>query len=120
MVTGWAEDGGPWADPEAHEGTAAERAAEIATLIAEETDDAPPFPLDRVAERPSDAPGQASAYAHCLGCGKHVGGRRHQGFTAHGTARQVEERARDHVAETGHAVRFFAPAPVVEFYVAAA
>jgi hypothetical protein len=120
VVAGWAEDGGPWVNPEAHEGTAAERAAETAALLAGETDDAPPFPLERVAERPSGAPGQDSAEAHCLGCGKHAGGRRHQGFSAHGSAAHVEERARAHTAETGHPTRVYGVRPVTEFYIPAA
>jgi hypothetical protein len=67
-----------------------------------------------VAER--HGPAQDSAYAHCLGCGRHAGGRDDRGFTGHGTAEQVEEQARAHTAETGHPTRMYGTAQVREFY----
>lgn len=78
-----------------------------------------PAPAVReVTQRVSPAAGQDSAYAHCLGCGRHVGGRADAGFTSHGTRARVEERARAHTAETGHPTRMYGGREkVVEFYI---
>jgi hypothetical protein len=108
----WSEDGVPWVGPEAHEGTAA--------LVAGTAAGVPPYPLEHVIARPSDAAGQDSAYAHCLGCGRHAGGRRHRGFSASGPAGHVERLARAHTAETGHPTRMRGPDPVTEFFIAEA
>jgi hypothetical protein len=62
---------------------------------------------------------QDSAYAHCLGCGKHVSGRDDAGFSAEGMAGRVEELARAHTAETGHPTRMYGLRPVAEFFLAA-
>jgi len=79
----------------------------------------PAAAVREVAQRISPASGQDSAYAHCLGCGRHVGGRADAGFTSHGTNAMVEERARAHTAETGHATRMYGGRErVIEFYVA--
>jgi hypothetical protein len=61
---------------------------------------------------------QTAAQAHCLQCGRHIGGRPDDGFSAHGPVDEVEERAREHTAETGHPTRMFGPQPVTEFYIA--
>jgi hypothetical protein len=72
-----------------------------------------------VAQRVSSVSGRDSAYAHCLGCGRHVGGADDRGFTAHGTNARVEEKARAHTAETGHPTRIYGGREqVIEFYVA--
>jgi hypothetical protein len=72
----------------------------------------------RVVARRVSAAARDSGYAHCLGCGRHIGGRADRGFTSHGTAEHVEERARAHTAETGHPTRMYGPEPVTEFYIA--
>ena len=78
-----------------------------------------PAPAVReVAQRVTRASGRDSAYAHCLGCGRHAGGRDDPGFTSRGTNAQVEERARAHTAETGHPTRMYGGREkVLEFYV---
>ncbi len=74
-------------------------------------------PAREVAERPR--PAQDSAYAHCLGCGRHVGGRNDAGFSSAGPAEQVEERARAHTVATGHPTRMYGGRKTVtEFYIA--
>jgi hypothetical protein len=71
-----------------------------------------------VARRVAPVPGLDSAYAHCLGCGRHAGGREDAGFTSRGTQARVEERARAHTAETGHPTRMYGGREqVTEFYI---
>jgi hypothetical protein len=71
-----------------------------------------------VARRVAPVPGLDSAYAHCLGCGRHAGGRDDAGFSSHGTPARVEERARAHTAETGHPTRMYGGREqVTEFYI---
>jgi len=62
---------------------------------------------EEVARRVAPVPGLDAAYAHCLGCGRHVGGREDAGFSSRGTHARVEERARAHTAETGHPTRMY-------------
>ena len=72
-----------------------------------------------VARRVAPVPGLDAAYAHCLGCGRHAGGRDDAGFSSRGTRARVEERARAHTAETGHPTRMYGgPEQVTEFYLA--
>jgi hypothetical protein len=71
-----------------------------------------------VARRVAPVPGLDSAYAHCLGCGRHAGGSEDAGFTIRGTQARVEERARAHTSETGHPTRVYGgPEQVTEFYI---
>jgi hypothetical protein len=87
----------------------------VSEMTCENTEPAPA--IREVACRISPASGQDSAYAHCLGCGRHVGGRDDAGFTSHGTNAQVEKRARAHTAETGHPTRMYGGREkVTEFY----
>jgi hypothetical protein len=72
-----------------------------------------------VARRVAPVPGLDSAYAHCLGCGRHAGGREDAGFSSRGTHARVEERARAHTAETGHPTRMYGGREnITEFYIA--
>ena len=83
-----------------------------------ETPDPPPG-VREVARRVAPVPGLDAAYAHCLGCGRHVGGRDDAGFSSHGTRARVEERARAHTAETGHPTRVYGGREnITEFYIA--
>jgi hypothetical protein len=80
------------------------------------TPESAPAPRE-VARRVAPVPGLDAAYAHCLGCGRHVGGREDDGFSSHGTHARVEERARAHTAETGHPTRMYGGREkVTEFY----
>jgi hypothetical protein len=63
----------------------------------------PPVVLRRV----SEARGKDSAYAHCLGCGRHVGGADDRGFSASGSGEAVEKKCQAHTAETGHTTRMY-------------
>ena len=79
----------------------------------------PAAAVREVARRVTQVSGLDSAYAHCLGCGRHVGGRDDGGFSSHGTRARVEEQARAHTAETGHPTRMYGgPEQVTEFYIA--
>lgn len=59
------------------------------------------------------APADDCARACCLGCGGDPG----DSFPVWGPVHEVEERAREHTAETGHVTRMHGPQPVTEFYI---